>query len=123
MTAILERHGLSRRFGEVTAVRDLSITVDAGEAFGLLGPNGAGKSTTIKMLTTLLPVTDGNVEIMGFDLVDEPAQVRQIIGYVPQLLSADGDLTGYENLLLSAKLYGIERRMRSSRIAELLDFM
>jgi ABC-2 type transport system ATP-binding protein len=114
---------LTRRFGDLTAVDHVDLRVPYGEIFGLLGANGAGKSTLIKMLTTLLPPTSGNAEVGGFDIIRSPAQVRGRIGYVPQLLSADGALTGHENLLLSAKLYGLSRAQRSVRIGEALDFM
>src|SRR5208282_1491362 len=88
-----------------------------------LGPNGAGKSTAIKMLTTLLAPTAGSAKVAGFDVVRSPTEVRRRIGYVPQLLSADGALTGYENLSLSAKLYGMPRLQRETRIKEILDFI
>ena len=114
---------LTRRFGDLTAVDHVDLRVPYGEIFGLLGANGAGKSTLIKMLTTLLPPTSGNAEVGGFDIIRSPAQVRGRIGYVPQLLSADGALTGHENLLLSAKLYGLPRAQRRVRIGEALDFM
>jgi ABC-2 type transport system ATP-binding protein len=105
------------------AVDAISFQVPRGKILGLLGPNGAGKSTTIKMLTTLLPPTLGTAKIGGYDIVQEAALVRKHIGYVPQLLSADGDLTAYENLLLSAKLYGLSRHKREKRINDLLNFM
>jgi len=89
----------------------------------LIGPNGAGKSTLIKMLTTLLPPTSGHATVGGFDLVAAPRKVRRNIGYVPQLLSSDGALTGYENLLLSARLYGLPRRERTHRIEQALATM
>jgi ABC-2 type transport system ATP-binding protein len=114
---------LTRKFGEMTAVDALNLRVSSGKIFGLLGPNGAGKSTTIKMLTTLLEPTSGTASVAGFDIVEAPAQVRRHIGYVPQLLSADGGLTGFENLMLSAKLYGMPRTERKGRIAEALEFM
>ncbi|MGO8671345.1 MAG: ATP-binding cassette domain-containing protein [Capsulimonadaceae bacterium] len=123
MASILNTRGLCRRFGSVTAVRDLSISVEAGEAFGLLGPNGAGKSTAIKMMTTLLPPTAGSATIGGFDLRRQANEVRRIIGYVPQMVSADGSLTGYENLLLFAKLYGLRGPVRERRIWEALELM
>jgi ABC-2 type transport system ATP-binding protein len=97
--------------------------VEAGEVFGLLGPNGAGKSTAIKMLTTLLPPSSGRAKIAGFDLKSQAAEVRWRIGYVPQALSADDTLTGYENLLIFAKLYNIPRRERESRVRQALVFM
>jgi ABC-2 type transport system ATP-binding protein len=114
---------LTRKFGDMIAVDALNLRISSGKIFGLLGPNGAGKSTTIKMLTTLLEPTSGSATVAGFDIVREPARVRRHIGYVPQLLSADGGLTGFENLMLSAKLYGMPRTERKGRIAEALDFM
>jgi len=120
---IVETLELTRRFKELVAVNAFSISVDAGEIFGILGPNGAGKSTVLKMLTTLLPPTSGRAMVAGFDIRQQAAQVRHVIGYVPQLLSADGTLTGYENLLIFAKLYDIPHREREKRIQDALDFM
>ena len=121
--AILETKGLTKQFGALVAVDDLNLSVEHGGVFGLLGPNGAGKTTAIKMLTTLLPPTRGSATIAGFDVVRRPSDVRRNIGYVPQLISADGTLTGYENLLVFAKLYDIPRRERTKRIQDALDFM
>jgi ABC-2 type transport system ATP-binding protein len=120
---VLETLSLTRRFGEHTAVDALTVSVERGEVFGLLGPNGAGKTTTLKMLTTLLPPSSGKARIAGFDIVQQSAEVRRVIGYVPQLLSADGTLTGYENLLVFAKLYDIPRKEREARISGALTFM
>jgi ABC-2 type transport system ATP-binding protein len=114
---------LTRRFGEITALDHFNLTVEAGKIFGLLGPNGAGKSTAIKILTTLLEPTEGTASVAGFDIVKAPAMVRSSIGYVPQMLSADGALTGRENLVLSARLYGIPKVERKERIREILQFM
>ena len=119
----VETRGLTRRFGTLVAVDHLTIAFPHGSIFGLLGPNGAGKSTLIKMLTTLLAPSEGTAFVAGYDVVREPRQVRRKIGYVSQMLSADGDLTGYENLLISAKLYGISRAERKVRIARALEFM
>jgi len=119
----VETRSLTRRFESLVAVNQLTFSFPRGSIFGLLGPNGAGKSTLIKMLTTLLPPSEGTALVAGFDIVREPREVRRRIGYVSQMLSADGDLTGYENLLISAKLYGIPRSERSARIAEALEFM
>jgi len=99
------------------------LSVTSRSIFGLLGQNGAGKSTTLNMLTTLLPPTSGTARIAGRDIVRDPGGVRREIGYVPQLLSADGALTGRENLLLSARLYDIPHAEQQSRIAEALAFM
>ncbi len=120
---ILETQGLTRYFDKAIAVDDLNITVEQGEIFGLLGPNGAGKSTVIKMLTTLLPISAGNATIAGYDVTHQAAGVRRILGYVPQALSADGSLTGYENLLIFAKLYDIPRSHRQRCIQDVLGFM
>src|ERR1700733_11541637 len=106
---ILATDQLTRRFGRLIAVDRFSIRVEAGSLYGLLGSNGAGKTTVLKMLTTLLPPTSGTATVDGFDIRRQPALVRRVIGYVPQMISADGGLTGYENLLMSAKLYDIPR--------------
>jgi len=121
--SVLETQGLTRRFGSLVAVDDFTVQVKGGEMFGLVGPNGAGKSTVIKMLTTLLPPTSGNASIAGHDILHHAPDVRRVIGYVPQLLSADGSLTGYENLLIFAKLYNLPRDERKKRVQEALDFM
>jgi ABC-2 type transport system ATP-binding protein len=91
--------------------------------FGLVGPNGAGKTTVIKMLTTLLPPTSGDASVAGHDIRHRAAEVRRAIGYVPQLVSADGSLTGYENLLIFSKLYDLPRAERRERIDNALSFM
>jgi ABC-2 type transport system ATP-binding protein len=114
---------LTRRFGDLTAVDHVNLEIAAGGIFGLLGSNGAGKSTIVKMLTTLLAPSSGTAEVGGFDIIKSPAKIRGSIGYVPQLLSADGALTGYENLLLSARLYGLPRPERAARIGEALTLM
>jgi ABC-2 type transport system ATP-binding protein len=114
---------LTHYYNSHPAVDQISFTVQRGQILGLLGPNGAGKSTILKILTTLLPPTLGTAKISGYDIVHEAPLVRQHIGYVPQLLSADGDLTAYENLLLSTKLYGLPNHKRKRRIKELLEFM
>src|SRR5277367_1508775 len=103
----VELMSLTHRYDSYLAVDQISFGIKSGSIFGLLGPNGAGKSTTIKMLTTLLPVTSGTATILSYDVVRQPALVRAQIGYVPQLLSVDEELTGYENLSFSAKLHGL----------------
>ncbi|MBW4460599.1 MAG: ATP-binding cassette domain-containing protein [Nodosilinea sp. WJT8-NPBG4] len=121
--AMIEIQELTKRFGTKTAVDEFSLTVEPGEVFGLLGPNGAGKSTLIKMLTTLLPASSGRAAIVGFDIGRQPIEVQRRIGYVPQALSVDGTLTGYENLLILAKLYGVPRRQRLDRIHAALNYV
>jgi len=123
MQKIIEVRDLVKRFGEQVAVDHIDFTVGEGEVFGLLGPNGAGKSTTIKVLTTLLPPTSGQAMVAGYDVARQPTAVRQLIGYVPQAISADGSLTGYENLLVFAKLYDIPRTEQKTRVREALAFM
>ncbi len=120
---ILETQSLTRRFGNFTAVDELGISITPGEMFGLVGPNGAGKTTVIKMLTTLLPPTSGNASVAGYDIRHQPGEVRRVIGYVPQLVSADGTLSGYENLLIFSKLYDVPRAERRERISDALSFM
>jgi ABC-2 type transport system ATP-binding protein len=114
---------LTKNFGSKTAVDHVSFDIPWGEVFGLVGPNGAGKTTTVKILTTLLPPSGGSARIHGYDVTKHPAKVRRFIGYVPQALSADGDLTGYENLLIFCKLLGISGAERSRRIQEVLEMM
>ncbi|HVO72787.1 MAG TPA: ATP-binding cassette domain-containing protein [Ignavibacteriaceae bacterium] len=123
MEKILEVKNLTKRFGDFTAVNSISFTIEKGEIYGIVGPNGAGKTTTIKMLTTLLPPTSGEAFIAGYNVAKSPAKVRRIIGYVPQLVSADGNLTGYENLLIFAKLYDLPPGEREKRIRDSIQFM
>jgi len=119
-SSIVEIDGLTKSFGTHTVVNHVDLRVSSREIFGLIGPNGAGKSTLLKMLATLLPPTSGDAIIAGCGLREDPRGVRARLGYVPQLLSADGSLTGYENLLLSARLYLIPRHERAQRIHEAL---
>ncbi len=121
MNTSIQTNDLSKNFGEVLAVKELNLSVQTGTVFGLLGPNGAGKTTTIRMLTTLLPITSGEASVAGFSVSRQAEQVRQSIGYVPQLLSTDGTLTGYENLLVSARLYHLPRGERQDRIHSALE--
>ncbi|MCW5873308.1 MAG: ATP-binding cassette domain-containing protein [Anaerolineales bacterium] len=120
---VIETHVLTRRFGDFTAVNGVSLTLQEGEIFGLLGPNGAGKTTMIKMLTTLLPASSGSATVAGYDTASQAGMVRRSTGYVPQLLSADGNMTGYENLLIFAKIFDLPPAVREERIATLLEMM
>jgi ABC-2 type transport system ATP-binding protein len=119
----VETKSITRRFESLIAVNSLDFSCPLGSIFGLLGPNGAGKSTLIKMLTTLMSPSEGTATVAGFDIVQAPREVRRRIGYVSQMLSADGELTGYENLLIASKLYGIPRTERTARINQGLQFM
>jgi ABC-2 type transport system ATP-binding protein len=120
---LVDTKALTKSFGNHTVVDKVDLQVRAHEIFGLIGPNGAGKSTLIKMLTTLLPPTSGEARVAGYDLRREASQLRRRVGYIPQLLSADGALTGYENLLLSARLYLIPPAERAQRIEAALAMM
>jgi ABC-2 type transport system ATP-binding protein len=122
-TPALQAMALTRRFADVLAVDRLNLTISQGEFFGLLGSNGAGKSTMIKMMTTLLPPSEGTARVAGFDVRRQPRDVRRRIGYVPQMVSADAGLTGCENLLLSARLYHVPRQQRPDRVRGALEFM
>jgi len=116
----VEVENLAKLFGDFLAVDHLNFNVENGEIFGLLGPNGAGKSTLIRMLTTLVPPTEGTARIEGFDIVTRPNDVRQCIGVIPQAMTSDLDLSATENMIIFAKLYGIGREKRKQTIANLL---
>jgi ABC-2 type transport system ATP-binding protein len=112
--------GLVCQFGPVRAVDDLSFEVAEGEVFGLLGPNGAGKTTVIRVVTTLLKPAAGTVRVFGLDTRRSTMRVRRRIGYLPQQLSIDGQLTGYENVWLFARLFDVPRRERRGRVEDAL---
>ncbi len=117
---MIEIRKLSRSFGNLLAVDNLDLDV-GNEIFGLLGPNGAGKSTTVMMLTTLLKPSSGTAKVCGYDIVRDSKKVRSKISYVPQDMAVDRKLTGRENVLLYAKLYGIPKR--NSKVEEVLEMM
>ncbi|MEI6757560.1 MAG: ATP-binding cassette domain-containing protein [Chlorobium sp.] len=119
----ISTENLTREFGSRAAVQELNLSIPKGIIFGLLGSNGAGKSTTIKMLTTMLPPTRGNAFVAGHSILGDAIGVRRSMGYVSQMLSADGALTGFENLMLFARIYGIPRADRRKRIEDALGFM
>jgi ABC-2 type transport system ATP-binding protein len=119
----IETKSLTKSFGDVTAVNNISLSVKNGEIFGFLGPNGAGKSTTIMILTTLLKPTSGQALISSFDVATNAKQVRQNIGYVQQEITVDEYLTGRENLLLQAKLNHIPKNEIDKRIDEILTLI
>jgi len=120
---IIAVENLTKRFGDIVAVDSISFSVKKGEIFAFLGPNGAGKSTTIKILITLLKPTSGSGTINGFSFIEDPAAVRKSIGYVPQMISVDGTLTAYENMILMASLYDVPRRERHERVQRILSFL
>jgi ABC-2 type transport system ATP-binding protein len=111
------------RFDETVAVGGVSFAVAPGEVFGLLGPNGAGKTTTIRVLTTLLPPTDGRALVAGHDVRSDSLAVRRSIGYIPQAISVDGALTARENLDFYARVTGVSGRERKQRIEQAIASM
>ena len=118
--AIVVDH-VTKKYGDFTAVDDVSFNVHQGEIFGLLGPNGAGKSTLIRMMTTLLPLTSGRALINGFNVAKDADSARHCMGVIPQALTSDIDLTVEENLSIYAKLYGVPAADRKRNIEELLQ--
>lgn len=121
---VIKAEGLTKTFNKnFIAVNHVNFKVDEGEIFGFLGPNGAGKTTTISMLTTVLKPTEGTASVGGYDIVKQAANVRSIIGVVPQEYTADEDLTGYQNLILRADLYGIPREISKKRATDLLELV
>ena len=116
--------GLTKVYNHsLTAVDHISFSVKHGEIFGFLGPNGAGKTTTISMLITVTKPTEGKATILGGDIAKQSMDVRSAIGVVPQEYTADEDLTGIENILLCADLYGIPRAVSKKRAADLLNLV
>jgi len=123
MKAIEVEH-LSKVYpGGIKAVDDISFDVEEGEVWGFLGPNGAGKTTTIRMIITLGVPTSGSIKVFGLNVSQDSSRVRSMLGYVPQAVSVDGDLTAYENLLIFSKLFDVKKAERRARINEALDYM
>jgi len=122
-SAAIQARELTKRFGAFTAVDHVSFEVSRGELFGLLGPNGAGKTTLTRMLTTLIPPTSGAAFVAGEDVTHAPARVRERIGVIPQALTSDLDLTGWENVDIYGEFYGLGRRARHERAAYLLEIV
>src|SRR5580765_4724030 len=116
----IEVDHIVKKYGDFTAVNDVTFNVKEEEIFGLLGPNGAGKSTLIRMMTTLIPITGGAARVAGHDVSKDPDAVRRTIGVIPQALTSDLDLTVEENLSIYAKLYDVPANKRQTTIDELL---
>jgi ABC-2 type transport system ATP-binding protein len=121
--AAIVTNKLTRRFGNLTAVDGVDLTVAAGQFFGFLGPNGAGKSTTIKMLTGLLAPSSGRAQLLGLDFAAHPVEVKRQIGVVPEGMGLFERLTGAEYLQFVGRMYGLDRATTQRRSEELLDFM
>jgi ABC-2 type transport system ATP-binding protein len=119
----IQTHNLTRRFGALTAVDDVTFSVATGQFFGFLGPNGAGKSTTIKMLTGLLEPTSGSVQILGQPFTATSLDVKRQIGVVPEGMALLGRLTAPEYLRFVGRMYGLDRETTNRRTEELLEFM
>jgi ABC-2 type transport system ATP-binding protein len=117
----IEVEHLVKKFGDFTAVDDVSFQVAEGEIFGLLGPNGAGKTTLIRMMTTLTLPTSGTARIAGHDVVKDADGVRNAIGVIPQAFTSDPELSAQENMLVHAKLYGVDAGTRAKLIDDLLE--
>src|SRR5262245_24042728 len=118
---IIETEKLSRRFGDLIAVRDVSLEVHRGEIFGVLGPNGAGKSTTIRMLCGILDPTGGRGSVVGYDIQREAERIKERIGYMTQRFSLYEDLSVVENLLFYAGIYGVPHSRRRARVDAVIE--
>ncbi|MEL7502665.1 MAG: ATP-binding cassette domain-containing protein [Cyanobacteria bacterium J06554_6] len=123
MTSAVLIEGLQKRYGDVEAVKDVSLEIKPGEIFGLLGPNGAGKTTTIRCLCTLTLPDAGKLEVTGISVLDNPRQVRQRLGYIAQEVAIDKVLTGRELLELQAAIYHLPSKLAKSRIGQMIDLL
>src|SRR5262245_18500749 len=121
MTYAIEASGLVKRFGRTTALAGVDLATQSGTVLGVLGPNGAGKTTAVRILATLIKPDEGHATVCGFDVVNDAAKVRSLIGLTGQFASVDEDLTGSENLVLIGRLLDLSRRDAKRRAAELLD--
>ena len=119
----VEVRGVRHRFGDHTALAGIDLAVSEGEVFGLLGPNGAGKTTLLRLATTLLPLQEGSIAVLGYDVSHSPMAVRRVLGYVPQQLSIEAALTGRENVAWFARLFDVPRRERRRRVEDALEAM
>jgi len=114
-------HNLTKHYGDITAVDNISFEVNHGGIFGFLGPNGAGKTTTIRILTGIIKPDEGKATIMGHDIEKEPLQAKQVMGIVPEMSNAYIDLSAWDNLMLIGELYGVPKKLRIERAKRLLE--
>jgi len=119
---VIDVQHLVKHYGPIKAVDGIDFRVEQGEIFGFLGPNGAGKSTTIRMLTGISTPTAGKASIMGFDIVKQPVEAKSVMGIVPDISNIYTELTAQENLIFTAKLYGISKDKRDEKAKELLQY-
>ena len=122
-TPLIHARGLTKRFGDFTAVDAVDFDVQPGEAFGFLGPNGAGKTSTMRMVGCISPVTDGELEVLGMDPLTEGSDIRRLLGVVPQADTLDMELTVMENLLIYGRYFDLSYKECRARANELLDFV
>lgn len=123
MAPVIEARGLTRHFGSVVAVDDVSLTIEKGHIYGFLGPNGSGKTTLIRLLCGLLRPTAGSASVLGYDAVTESEEIKQSIGYMSQQFSLYNDLTVMENLRFYARIYSVPRKERKARIEEVISIV
>jgi ABC-2 type transport system ATP-binding protein len=121
MNLALDVHNLTKQFGHILAVDDISFTVNQGEIFGFLGPNGAGKTTTIRMLTGQTRPTSGSLRVAGMDMVQEPNRAKGCMGVVPEVSNIYDEMSAWDNLIFAAQLYGVPKNERKKRAKELLE--
>ncbi|HEY1016845.1 MAG TPA: ABC transporter ATP-binding protein [Herpetosiphonaceae bacterium] len=123
MSALVETRNLTQRYGAMTALDQLNLSIPAGAVYGFIGPNGAGKTTTMRILTTLLPPTEGDALVAGFSVRREPDQVRKVIGFMPDYFGVYDQMRVWEYLDFFAHLYGIQQPRRTALIGELLELV
>ncbi len=123
MTALIQATGLTKRFGEFTAVDGIDFSVEQGESFGFLGPNGAGKTSAMRMIGAVSPITEGTLSVLGLDPEQQGPQLRSRLGVVPQEDNLDQELTVYDNLMMYGRYFDLPRPVIRERIDELLEFV
>ncbi|MDD5594279.1 MAG: ABC transporter ATP-binding protein [Candidatus Margulisbacteria bacterium] len=123
MPSIVTAKDLTKKFADLVAVDSISFEIKEGECFGFLGPNGAGKTTTIRMIHCVSPKTSGELKVAGLDAGVDNREIKMLLGVIPQELNLDEDLTTYENLVLFAEFFGINRQEAQKRVLELLEFV